>query len=177
MKIGELPEVTSPTGAYKIAAEDTNGSAKRTTLLNAIKNVLGSIGCSSYNTVASIFSTYGTDIYTNVTINSATLNGWGKVRELILTVTLNADVTIATDGTPSVGGYSAINCGILKTGFMPKTSPIYGVVYGSHLFGVCRINSSGQVQVEGMNSRPSSYTIASGTSLSLQFHYLSEGAM
>ena len=175
MKIGDLPEVTTPFYTNKIALEETGGRTKKASLLNVVKSALGYVPCISYNTVDSIFATHGTGIYTNATITSAQLNGFGKVCELIVTISTNADVSVGADGKVSVGTYGAINCGALKSVFIPK-STAYGVVSSLGYFGVCNVNSEGGiVAVQFMNSWASRYTIPSGTSLTLYFHYLSDG--
>lgn len=176
MKIGNLPEVTSPTGSYKIAVENTSGNTQRTTLLNAIKNVLGAVSCGSYATVDSIFLSYGDGAFQYVEITSANINGWGKIRELSLTVKLLEDVTIDATGTPSIGGYAVINCGRLREKYYPKTQPAYGLVLGTGYHGLCKINPSGYVSAACMDAKGTSYTIPANTTLDLQIMYLSEGA-
>lgn len=168
MKIGDLPEVTSPTKAYKVAVEDTNGFSKRVTLLNILQRVLGDVSLGSNRTVSSIFTTYDNDY---ATISAATLYGFGKYRELRCRLTLKNAVSVSL-----YGSINAVECGRVKSIAIPAEATL-GFVRSPGYSGIAQLQTTGYMYLLNMDARSTPYNVPANEPLDFEFHFLSNKNM
>lgn len=169
MKIGDLPEATSITGQYKVAAENTSGSAKSVQAVNLVKGALGSVPISYVTGSSAIFSTYD---YTDITVAYAQMAGFGKFRQLRLQIKTKNAIAVPSDGRVYM------TCGQVLDKFKPVMLT-FGILQqsGGTVSGIVQLDTDGSLKLQHFDKGSSSYTIAADTYIYGNIEYLCDGTM